>query len=92
VDAKGFVWSAACGGSCAVRFSPEGKEEQREYFPAVLVTGLALGGEDGRDLYATTAGGDDRKANGPGAGALYRFRPGVRGRPPHLSWIEIPRA
>jgi D-xylonolactonase len=92
VDAKGFVWSAACGGSCAVRFSPEGREEQRAYFPAVLVTGLALGGEDGRDLYVTTAGGDERASCGPGAGALYRLRPGVRGRPPHLARVGIPRA
>lgn len=92
VDAKGFVWSAACGGSCAVRFSPEGREEQRVYFPAVLVTGLAVGGEDSRDLYATTAGGQDRKTNGPGAGALYRFRTGVRGVAGHVSRIDIPRA
>lgn len=79
VDAKGFVWAAVQGGSCVVRFSPAGREEQRIYFPATLVTGLAFGGEDQRDLYVTTAGGDDKKENGPGAGALYRVRPGVRG-------------
>jgi len=79
VDAKGFVWAAVQGGSCAVRFSPAGREEQRIYFPATLVMGLAFGGEDQRDLYVTTAGGDDKKENGPGAGALYRVRPGVRG-------------
>ena len=79
VDAKGFVWAAAQGGSCVVRFSPAGKEEQRIYFPASLVVGIAFGGEDLRDLYVTTAGGDNKKENGPGAGALYRVRPGVRG-------------
>ncbi len=58
---------------------PAGKEEQRIYFPASLVVGIAFGGEDLRDLYVTTAGGDNKKENGPGAGALYRVRPGVRG-------------
>ncbi len=79
VDAKGFVWATAQGGGCVVRFSPAGKEEQRIYFPATLMVGIAFGGEDLRDLYVTTAGGDDKKENGPGAGALYRVRPGVRG-------------
>jgi D-xylonolactonase len=79
VDAKGFVWAAAQGGSCVVRFSPAGKEEQRVYFPATLVVGIAFGGEDHRDLYVTTAGGENKKENGPGAGALYRVRPGLRG-------------
>lgn len=90
VDAKGYLWSAALGGGCVVRFSPEGKEEQRVYFPAALITGIAVGGGDCRDLYATTAGGDDKKANGPGAGALYRFRSGVRGGSGCFSRVEIP--
>ena len=79
VDAKGFVWAAAQGGSCVVRFSTLGKEEQRVYFPATLVVGIAFGGEDLRDLFVTTAGGENKKENGPGAGALYRVRPGIRG-------------
>jgi len=79
VDAKGYVWAAAQGGSCVVRFSPAGKEEQRVYFPATLVVGIAFGGEDHRDLYVTTGGGENKKENGPGAGALYRVRPGLRG-------------
>lgn len=79
VDAKGFLWCAAQGGSCVVRFSPAGREQERVYFPATLVTGIAFGGEDLRDLYVTTAGGEDKKENGPGAGALYRVRPGARG-------------
>ena len=91
IDAKGFVWAGARGGSCALRFSAEGREEQRLYFPALLVTGLALGGEDGKDLYASTAGGEDRAAHGPGAGALYRFRTAVRSTAPFLSRIQIPR-
>ena len=91
VDVKGFLWAGARGGSCALRFSAEGREAQRLYFAATLVTGLALAGEDGRDLWVTTAGGDDKAANGAGAGALYRFRAGVRGQAVLLSRITIGR-
>jgi D-xylono/L-arabinono-1,4-lactonase len=91
VDSRGFVWAGARGGSCALRFSSDSREEQRLYFPAALVSGLALAGEDGRELWVTTAGGDDKKANGAGAGALYRFRTGVRGPSALLSRVTVPR-
>ena len=81
VDAKGFLWMAVWGGSCVLRLSPAGREEQRVYFTARLLSGLAFGGADLRDLYVVSSGADDRKANGPGAGALFRLRPGVKGAP-----------
>jgi sugar lactone lactonase YvrE len=79
VDAKGFLWVAIWGGSCVLRMSPAGKEDQRIYFTAGLLSGLAFGGKELRDLYVVSSGAQDRKANGPGAGALFRLRPGVRG-------------
>ncbi len=88
VDAKGFVWVAMFGGSCLVRFSPEGKEERRIYFTARLVTSLTFGGDDCRDMYVTSAGGDNRKENGPTAGALFHVRTGVRGVPELVSRIR----
>ncbi|HVP19827.1 MAG TPA: SMP-30/gluconolactonase/LRE family protein [Spirochaetia bacterium] len=84
VDVKGFLWVAVWGGSCVIRIAPVGREERRIYFTAKLVSGLAFGGTDCRDLYVTTAGAEDRKANGAGAGALYRLRAGVKGAPPAL--------
>ncbi len=81
VDAKGFVWIPVWGGSCVLRLSPSGKEERRIYFTARLVSGLTFGGADSRDLYVISSGAEDRAANGPGAGALYRLRPGVKGIP-----------
>jgi sugar lactone lactonase YvrE len=81
VDVKGFLWVAVWGGSCILRISPTGREERRIYFTAKLLSGLAFGGADLRDLYIVSSGADDRKANGPGAGALYRLRPGVKGAP-----------
>ncbi len=79
VDADGYVWSARWDGSCLVRYAPDGVEDQRVYFPARKVSSVAFGGDDLADMYITTAGGDDREANGPAAGALFRLRPGVRG-------------
>lgn len=79
VDAEGFVWSAHWGGSCLIRYRPDGTEERRIQFPAKNVSSLTFGGKDFTDIFVTTAGGDDRTANGPGAGALFRLNVGIAG-------------
>jgi D-xylono/L-arabinono-1,4-lactonase len=81
VDAEGYVWSARWDGGCLVRYAPDGIEERRVRFPARKVSSATFGGPEYADLYVTTAGGNDKAANGPGAGALFRLRPGVRGVP-----------
>ncbi|MCC6175894.1 MAG: SMP-30/gluconolactonase/LRE family protein [Chloroflexi bacterium] len=87
VDAEGCVWSAHWGGSCLVRYAPDGTELLRVQFPARKVSCPTFGGPDYSDLYVTTAGGQSKDVDGPGAGALYRLRPGVRGVPEHRSRI-----
>lgn len=89
VDAEGFLWSARWDGSCVVRYAPDGGEVLRIPFPARRVTSVTFGGADYTDLYVTTAGGDDRATYGPGAGALFRLRPGVRGLPEFLSKVSL---
>jgi sugar lactone lactonase YvrE len=79
VDAEGYVWSARWGGSCLVRYTPEGVEERRIVFPAKKVSSLIFGGDDYADMYVTTAGGDHKDTDGPGAGALFRLKLGIRG-------------
>jgi sugar lactone lactonase YvrE len=52
--------------------------------PVTNPTSVAFGGADGRDLYITTSLVDvepDRRAAQPLAGAIFRCRPGVSGRP-----------
>ena len=89
VDMEGYVWSARWNGGCLVRYTPDGVEDLRIAFPqARKVSSLTFGGDDYRDLYVTTAGGNDREQNGPGAGVLYRLRLGVQGRPEFLSRIR----
>ncbi len=47
--------------------------------PAKLCSSVAFGGDRLDELYVTTAGGDDRTANGPGAGVLFRLKGAGRG-------------
>ncbi len=89
VDADGHVWSARVFGSALYRYSPAGDEEMKIEFPAKLVSSAAFGGEDLSDLYCTTIGGDKKEEFGPGSGALFRLRPGVKGRPEFLSRVGL---
>jgi D-xylono/L-arabinono-1,4-lactonase len=90
VDAKGFAWVAFWGGSCLIRFSPEAREERRIYFTARLVTSVIFGGSDYKDIYVTTAGGDNKAENGPSAGSVFRLRTGIRGVAEYFSRIQEP--
>lgn len=90
VDAEGCVWSARWDGHCVVRYDPDGVEMRRLTFPTRKVSSVTFGGPDYSDLYATTAGGHERDANGATAGALYRLRPGVTGVPEFRSRVRVP--
>lgn len=90
VDAEGNVWSARWDGGGPIRYAPGGQETLRVRFPARKVSSATFGGPDYRDLYVTTAGGDHKAEEGPGAGALFRLRvPGARGRPKHCSRVLL---
>jgi len=89
MDADGCVWSARWGGGCLVRYAPDGSELLRVQFPARKVSSAIFGGPDLTDLYVTTAGGRQKDVDGPGSGALYRLRPGVRGLPEYRSRIGL---
>jgi len=88
VDAEGCVWTAKWDGGCLVRYTAEAQEERRIAFPAKKVSSLTFGGDDYTDVYVTTAGGEDKEANGPGAGALFRINTGIRGLPEFRSRVE----
>lgn len=79
VDAEGNVWSARWDGYCLTQFAPDGSELRRVKFPAKKVSSVIFGGQDYKDMYVTTAGGNNKEENGATAGALYRLRLGVQG-------------
>lgn len=89
VDANGDLWSARWGGGALYRYSAAGEERARVAFPARKVSSVTFGGPDCRDAYVTTAGGETKPEDGPGAGALFRVDLGVRGRPPFRSRIGV---
>ncbi len=55
VDSQGYYWSALYEGGRVVRISPEGKIVETYPLPARCPTMCALGGDDLRTLYVTTA-------------------------------------
>lgn len=88
VDAEGYVWSARWDGYRLTRYAPDGSEERRVLFPAKKVSSVTFGGPDYMDMYVTTAGGNNKAENGPGAGALFRLRLGIQGLPEFPSRIR----
>lgn len=91
VDAEGYVWSARWDGGRLVRYAPDGAEDRTIEFPTAKVSCTTFGGPRYRDMYVTTAGGDDRKANGPSAGVLFRVQAeGFHGVPEFRSRVNVP--
>jgi sugar lactone lactonase YvrE len=55
VDAEGHIWTTRVGGGLVVRVAPDGRVSDRIELPASQPTSCALGGDDLRTLYITTA-------------------------------------
>ena len=89
VDASDCVWSARWDGSALYRYAPNGAEIARVDFPVKKVSSATFGGRALTDIYVTTAGGDDKPNEGPGAGALFKLNAGVRGKPEFLSRVGL---
>ena len=90
IDADGRVWSARFGGSCVICYAPDGQEVDRIDLPTSRVTSAAFGGDDLRDLYITTAGGNETTPEeDPAAGGLFRVRMDVAGRPEFRSRVQM---
>jgi sugar lactone lactonase YvrE len=82
VDSEGCVWIGLYGGWEARRYSPGGELLDRVRFPVANITKLALGGDDLRTVYATTARQGltpEQLEEQPHAGDLFRFRTDVPG-------------
>ena len=82
VDDDGMLW-VALGRAVAVhRNRPDGTLDGVIEVPTTNPTSVAFGGTDGGDLYITTSWVDcEQRATQPLAGAIFRCRPGVTGRP-----------
>ena len=84
VDADGYLWSAHFAGWRITRYAPDGTVDKVLRLPVQNVTSCAFGGAKLDTLYITTATEDlsaDELAAQPLAGGLFRYHPGVQGRP-----------
>ena len=89
VDGEGHVWSARVDGSALFRYTPSGEQERKVTFPAKKVSSVTFGGLEMDEMYVTTIGGDNKAEEGPGAGALFRLKLGIKGVPDYYSRIGL---
>ena len=90
VDSEGYLWFALWGGSRIVRLDPEGRVSASFRIPAKQTTSLTFAGPDLRDIYVTSEGGEWRTDDDPLAGALFRMRCRIAGKPEYFSSIILP--
>lgn len=85
VDEDGHIWLAIWGSSQVRRYTPAGVLDSKMRLPVTQVTSVCFGGSDMGDLYITSAAkglSQEQLGSQPSAGALFRVRPGVKGREP----------
>ena len=88
VDQEGYVWSARWDGHGLFRFDLNGNLERKIELPVAKVSSAIFGGNDYTDIYVTTAGGNNKKSNGSGAGGLFRIKTEFSGKPDFFSRLS----
>ncbi|MBX8576165.1 SMP-30/gluconolactonase/LRE family protein [Pseudomonas cichorii] len=78
MDAEGYVWNARWGGSCLIRFAPDGCVDRIVELPVSHPTSCVFGGPDLSTLYVTSAAPAD--AHGQFDGAVLKADVGVVGQ------------
>ena len=84
VDDEGMLWIALGRAGAVHRYRQDGTLDGIVEIPTSNPTSVAFGGADGADLFITSSWYDlDTEGRGtqPHAGAIFRCRPGVTGRP-----------
>lgn len=82
IDSEGCVWISLYAGWEARRYSPQGQLLEKARFPVSNITKIALGGDDLRTAYATTARqllSQQEISKQPQSGDLFEFRAKVPG-------------
>lgn len=77
IDSQGYLWNAQWGGSCVVRYTPNGEQDIVIKVPASQPSCVAFGGKDLNLLFVTSAWQDlDDKARlaDPAAGNLFVYK------------------
>lgn len=84
VDSEGFIWNARWGGSCVIRYAPDGTINRIVEVPVSQVTCPAFGGKDLKRLFITTANkgmSEEQRAEEKVAGGVFYIDLDVAGLP-----------
>ncbi len=84
VDSDGFLWNCRWGGSCVVRFNPQGDVDQIIEMPVPNVTSCTFGGKDLKTLFITTAKmgmSEEELSKAPLAGSIFALKTEIQGKP-----------
>ncbi len=81
LDADGRVWVALWGGAAVRCYDPAGQLVEQVALPVRKVTACTFGGPELDELFITTSRHGEPAGDDPAAGAVFRYRPGVRGLP-----------
>jgi sugar lactone lactonase YvrE len=79
MDSEGYLWNCRYGGSCIVRFAPDGSVAEVIEMPVKNPTTCAFGGDDLKTLYITSA--KDESDAGDLGGSLFSMQVEVAGLP-----------
>ena len=63
IDTDGCIWNCRWGGSCIVRFTPNGQVDQVIEMPVENITNCIFGGKDMKTLFVTTASNEGKNKN-----------------------------
>ncbi|MHA6299121.1 SMP-30/gluconolactonase/LRE family protein [Devosia sp. CAU 1758] len=84
VDSAGYLWNARWGGSCVIRYAPDGTIDRIIEVPVSQVTCPAFGGKDLKRLFLTSASktlSSDQLADEKVAGGVFYIDLDVAGQP-----------
>lgn len=84
IDSEGYLWNARWGGSCVIRYAPDGKVDRIVEVPVSQVTCPAFGGKDLKRLFLTSANktlSDELRASEKVAGGVFYIDLDVAGLP-----------
>ena len=91
IDADGGIWTCLEAGWCAMRFLPDGRQDQVLGLPVSCPTGLAFGGQNAQSLYVTSARQSvtlEALTNAPLSGRLFVVQTQTNQTPDHSRWHD----
>ena len=88
IDTDGCIWNCRWGGSCIVRFTPNGQVDQIIEMPVENITNCIFGGQDMKTLFVTTASNEGKNKNELD-GSLFSINLNYQGIEDNKSKIEL---